>query len=479
MVAAAALAVATGSAGAIVAAGATYQDDALTAQAVVVNPVRHQPLQEPPVIRSRGGVAELDLDSRTAVTTIAGSRAISNTYNAMAPGPTVEISPGDIFKVRLKNGGQYGEPTNIHTHGLHDSPRSPGDNVFLNIPTGGAIRYRHAIPEDHIPGLYWYHPHRHEFTQTQVFAGQAGAIIVKGGLDDIPGVGDVRDRLLIYQAIQFDKDGRPIRTPSNSAPAKQLNLINGQLEPDIDIRPGETQRWRIMNLSSDRFLVLRLQGHRMWMLADDGNPLAAPEPVTTQMLGPGERREVLVRAGNRPGRFKLQSLFFMQVRAQPSYSAPTRDIATMVVSGPRASSPPLPKKLLPMPDLRKEPVARRRRIVFGESHTSPKFYVNGKLFSADRIDQTMKLGTVEEWTVVNTTDEWHTFHIHVNPYQMIKVNGKPVKGVVYNDDVVIAPYGGSFTMRTKFKDFTGKFVFHCHVLFHEDHGMMSTVQVVR
>lgn len=475
------LGLATLGAGALAAVGLAVDGDASTLsaeQALKVKIVRGEPLVEPPVVRPRNGVVKLDLTSKTSVTRIAGSKAISNVYNSLFPAPTVQIEPGDRLEIDLENGGQYHEPTNLHTHGMHVDPKNPGDNVFLNLPTNGEHSYRYNVPKDHVPGLLWYHPHRHEFTQTQVFAGQAGAIEVRGGLDDLPGVGDLRDRLLVFQAVQFDSGGRPIRTPSDSDPAKQLQLINGQLEPTIDIRPGETQRWRILNASSDKFLVLRLQGHPMYIIADDGNPRATPERVTTQFIGPGERREFLVRAGQKAGDFALESVFFAPVRAQPSYSSPTRVIATMRIAG-RATAPrPIPAKLLPVKDLRGAHVDRRRKIVFGESQTSPNFYINGKEFDPARVDQTMRLNAVEEWTIVNTTDEWHTFHIHINPYQVTKIDGKPVKGITWDDNVVVGPYGGSVTMRTRFTDFTGKFVIHCHVLFHEDHGMMSAVRVV-
>jgi len=124
---------------------------------------------------------------------------------------------------------------------------------------------------------------------------------VRGGLDDLTGVGDVRDRLLVFQAVQFNKDGRPIRTPSDSDPAKQLQLINGQLEPTIGIRPNETQRWRILNASSDKFLVLRVQGHSMFILADDGNPplrAVHPEiPAEHAILGVEGARAYIVSDG--------------------------------------------------------------------------------------------------------------------------------------------------------------------------------------
>jgi FtsP/CotA-like multicopper oxidase with cupredoxin domain len=441
-----------------------------------------RPLVEPPVVRARRGVTSIDLTAKTVRTSIGGTQAISNVFNGLLPAPTVYVSPGQRLRIKLTNQNPDGEPTNLHTHGLHVSPRSPGDNVFINLPTGASYQYRHKIPRDHVPGVYWYHPHRHMFTDTQVFAGQSGAIIVRGGLDELPAIKNLRDRVLVFQSFQLDDKGRVLRQPSSSQPAKQLQLINGQLRPTIDMRPGETQRWRILNSSSDKFLVLRLRGHNMWLLADDGNPRATPLRVSKQFIGPGERREVLVQA-TRAGRFDLQSLYFVPVRAQPSYSSPTRNIATVVVGGEPVAAQPIPERLLPVEDLRRERVDRRRQIVFGESFDAatqtPSFTINGREFDPNYIAETMKLNTVEEWTIRNTTDEWHTFHIHVNPYQVTKINGKPVKDVQWNDDVTVGPYGGTVTMRTRFTDFTGKFVIHCHVLFHEDNGMMAAVQVVR
>ena len=440
-----------------------------------------RPLVEPPVVRAKDGVTSIDLTAR-ATRMVAGVDAVFAPWNAMLPSPTLEVDPGDLLRIKLDNQNPYGQATNLHVHGMHVSPKSPGDNVFLNIPHGSSYQYSYPVPDDHVPGMYWYHPHRHPLVQTQVFGGQAGAIIVRGGLDEVPGVGDVRDRVMVFQATQVNDQGRVIRTPSDSAPRRQLQLINGQLRPTIDIRPGETQRWRILNGSSDKFLVLRLQGHSMWQIANDGNPLAKPIRTTAQFLGPGERREILVRAGTTPGRFDLKSMNFVPVTKQPGYSAPTRTIATMAVGGRAVTPRPLPKTLVPVEDLRGVPIARKRTITLSEGFDPgpppmPTFFINGKEFDADRIDETMKLNTVEEWTVRNVTDEWHTLHIHINPYQVIKIDGKPVKPVLWDDNVTIGPNGGSVTWRSRYTDFTGKFVMHCHVLFHEDNGMMSAVQI--
>jgi FtsP/CotA-like multicopper oxidase with cupredoxin domain len=244
---------------------------------------------------------------------------------------------------------------------------------------------------------------------------------------------------MVFQATQVNDEGRVIRFPSASAPRRQLQLINGQLRPTIDIRPGETQRWRILNGSSDKFLVIRLQGHSMWQIANDGNPLAKPIRTTARFLGPGERREILVRAGSTRGRFAFQSMNFVPVTKQPGYSAPTRTIATMVVAGEAVAPRPIPTELVPVEDLRDPSVkiARKRQIVLSEGFDPgpppvPSFFINGKEFDAARID-----------------------------------------------NVTIGPDGGSVTWRSRFTDFTGKFVMHCHVLFHEDNGMMSAVRVAK
>ena len=106
------------------------------------------------------------------------------------------------------------------------------------------------------------------------------------------------------------------------------------------------------------------------------------------------------------------------------------------------------------------------------------YYVNGRLFNLHRVDQTMVLGDTEEWTFIHETYEPHPIHIHQNPFQVVAVNGKPVDER-HHPDTATLPAFGTLTFRTRFLDFTGKFVWHCHILFHEDHGMMQLLEVVK
>jgi suppressor of ftsI len=140
----------------------------------------------------------------------------------------------------------------------------------------------------------------------------------------------------------------------------------------------------------------------------------------------------------------------------------------------------LPTTLLPVTDLRTAPLAQRRTIVFSQEPQpvgAALYSIDGKQFDADRVDYTVRLNTVEEWVVRNDAPEVHPLHMHVNPFQVISINGAPHDGPEYHDTFDIPP-NGEFVMRVHFADYVGKFVFHCHIGFHEDAGMMLTLEVV-
>ncbi len=154
-----------------------------------------------------------------------------------------------------------------------------------------------------------------------------------------------------------------------------------------------------------------------------------------------------------------------------------QDLATLNSSGPEVN-PRQPPRRLPdqQPDLSDDKINTHHEIVYTQQ--PPNFFINGEQFNDDPQDvmETMELDKTAEWTIRNTTSFWHTFHIHINDFQLMEVNGEPVPGIEFNDNVSIQP-GGSVTMRYHPTQFAGKFVFHCHVLGHEDNGMMAVVQV--
>jgi FtsP/CotA-like multicopper oxidase with cupredoxin domain len=278
----------------------------------------------------------------------------------------------------------------------------------------------------------------------------------------------------------------------------------------------------MVNAAEGKFLSLTLNQHEMHVLAWDGLTLAAPDGVELVMLSAGNRVEVLVKAGrpgsydlvltpgssqkpNIPGmppsaepRFARSELFLcspgrmrgMQAMRglpeQPAELLP-RTIATIEVRG-RGPRMRLPGRL-PAWNPPILPIARKRTVGYTVQRTDMNefvsFGVDGKPFDPSRAPYNVKLGTAEEWTIVNECDNKlmdhaHVFHIHVNPFKITKRNGKRLKTPLWRDTYVLTKSAGdSFTFVSNFDDFVGKFVDHCHVVAHEDLGMMESVRVVR
>jgi FtsP/CotA-like multicopper oxidase with cupredoxin domain len=445
-------------------------------------PLLHDGFPEPPTRYSRGGRLDVALKASLGRVPIDGRLVTALNYDGSVPGPTLVICAGDKLTVHLQN--DLSEPTNLHTHGFHVSPEANHDNVFVRIEPHTSFTYEYDIPRDMPAGSYWYHPHLHMFVEPQIFGGLAGAIVQEGGLDTLPSLRHVPQRWIVIQNTEV-KNGRVLPVADATESGSKL-YVNGARNPTAKIHPGELQRWRIFNADADRYVVLRLAHHqRFELLAEDGHTLARPLGVSTLQIAPGSRREVLVRGG-RPGSYALKATAFAQfpggnkqVNGGP---VPNESLLTLRSAGRPVqmrfnAAAPLSRPV----DLRGKRVERKRTVVFSEM-TEPSgatsFLLNGMKFDPNRLDVTMKLGSVEQWTLVNTTSEWHTFHIHTNDFQVVSVAGRPVPYIDYQDNVALAPNAKTVVLMQPI-DFTGKFVFHCHVTFHEDHGMMATVQVVR
>ncbi|HLL50949.1 MAG TPA: multicopper oxidase domain-containing protein, partial [Thermomicrobiales bacterium] len=283
------------------------------------------------------------------------------------------------------------------------------------------------------------------------------------------------------QGTQLYPDGSVINildtlTTGPSQEKKYSRLVNGQLNPTMTIRPGETQRWRILNASANVFYRLHLDGHQLHQIAKDGNTLNETWSRDEIVLSPGERAEVLIQAGA-AGSYALRTLpiatgFNTQIDAT---------LATLVVDGDAVTPEPLPTTLLPVDGLSTAEIDERRQISFqfGPPINPPEtiFWIDHQTFDGERDDQTVQLNTTEEWVIRNATANPHPFHIHVNEYQVVAVNGKPVP-VRYNEDTTPVPAFGEITIRTRFLDFPGRWVYHCHILLHEDKGMMGTVRAL-
>lgn len=433
--------------------------------------VEGQDLVQPEIRASVNGVLETTLHASITRTLVNGQPKVTRVFEGVYPSPTLMAAPGETIKIHLIN--ELPEVTNLHTHGLHVSPSDNSDNVFLNIPPGETFDFEFKIPENHTPGFYWYHPHVHGMTSLHVNGGMAGGLILTGGLDEVPGIAGLTDRVLIFQSTEFDANG-VVRPISEQSSRNQVRTVNGQLNPTIRMRPGETERWRLLNATSGGFILLALEGHEIHTIGRDGNPLTEVATDFQVLMGPGERNDVLIQAGA-AGTYELRQLLW----GDGFQSAPDVLLATLVVEGDPVDEQPLPTTLLPFVDLRDAEIDVYREIHFDVQvdENGAHFLIDGKTVDMDRVDQTVKLNDTEEWTIYNDSDEWHPFHIHVNEFQVVAISGETYDAVNLEDTRPLPPKG-SITMRTRFLDFTGKYVYHCHILGHEDRGMMGVVEVV-
>jgi FtsP/CotA-like multicopper oxidase with cupredoxin domain len=466
-----------------------------------------EPLVEPEVRRSKDGELQTTLTLRYAYKDVGGHQLFMRTFEGTIPGPTLRLRRGDRLRIRIVNDlppnrdpmPQYMDQphhlntTNLHLHGSHVSPSGIADNVMRSMEPGQSYDVAIDFPADHTAGTYWYHPHHHGSADVQVASGMAGAVIIEGDFDGVPEIVAAKERTLVLGEVVFDGFGM-IESLDTLFPehAVRFLTVNGQRAPTIAMRPGEVQRWRLVHAGYQDDIFLLLQGHRLHPIARDGIALAhmdLPEIRTPDhtgdnpmghLIAPGQRIDVLVQAGA-PGHYELHGLPYDQ-----GYASPNGRIATLVVAGD-----PLPMRLperlppVPLATIRDEEITGRRRLTF--SSTAPeaadsehwqeyKFQIDGRNFDMNRVDQRVRLGAVEEWTIVNLHIHDHIFHIHTNPFQLIKVNGVALADPVWCDTAVL-PRSGSLTFRSRFLDFTGRFMLHCHMMNHEELGMMQVVEV--
>ena len=439
-------------------------------------------LTEPEVLRSIDGVLEVELRAAMADVTVAGRTAHVLAYNDAVPGPTLRLAPGDRLRVRLVN--DLDEPTNLHTHGLEVSPEGAGDNPFVRVDPGGSHSYDIVLPADHPTGLFWYHPHHHGMVADQIFAGLYGAIVVDGEASAAPG-----ERLLIISDISLVADGHvAAASPMDRMAGREGDtvLVNALLQPVLDASAGATERWRVLNACTSRYLRLSLDGHPMRLDAVDGRRVA-PREVAEVVLAPGNRAELTVTVP--AGTTRLKALAFdrgtgrgmgmMGGRATSLQEDITLAVvrATGLRSGAGTGVVPTAEPTA-VRDLRGVPVARSRTLemAMGMGPGGMRFVIDGRSFDPERVDQDVRAGDVEEWTLRNTSPMHHPFHLHVWPMQLVRTGDGPVTGIDRRD-VVDIPGNGEVTVRIAFDQVSGRTVYHCHILDHEDLGMMGTVSV--
>jgi FtsP/CotA-like multicopper oxidase with cupredoxin domain len=440
-------------------------------------PVAGEKLTEPQQLYpDANGVLKVDLTAKRHVIDVSGAPILAQPFGNSLIGPTLLVSPGGTLKTVVDN--RTAKMTNIHFHGMHVSPKGKGDNVFRMFRPGTKSHSKIEIPLDHEPGTYWYHVHMHGTTEEQVMGGMSGLLIVDGLEDRLPAdLQGITERQLAIRDLET-KGGSAIMNAAKIDPAgPTTRLVDAQLRPTMAIGSGETQLWRIANVGADLFYDIQLEGHTFTVLGEDGDPRWDVVQQSHLVLPPGKRFDVLVQGGE-PGTYDLITRKF----DEGFQRLPRTTLASVEVTGPPAQpATDLPTSMNSTDgDLSNAPIAKKRRFVFTlDTKGGFKAEINGETFDPNVVNVRAKLGTVEQWTLINHSSEDHPFHIHVNDFQVMSVNGKPYDAHGLQDVVIIPKNGGKVVIRNPFEDFTGEFVFHCHILGHEDAGMMQTVKVVR
>ena len=408
----------------------------------------------------------------------------------------------------------------------------PGDPPF---------EYSFKIPPDQPPGLYWYHPHVHGFNKAQVLGGASGALIVEGieTVDDA--VSGLPERVLVIRDQELlNPDAAPVQSDSMPAPqvlrdaeGDILNTGTGKGKPAKDLsinfvpvsypqyqpavivmKPQERQLWRVVNASAITYLDLQLlfngRPQQLGVVAEDGVPVnengnQAQKIVWKghSLIPPAGRMEFIIKG---PGEGVRASLVTRTVDSGPAgENDPTRPLATIrtSVDAPERLSliPASPRSLTLAsgPPLKEATPVRERKLYFSEVPQDPKnpssptvFFltVDGKTpapFDPNAPDPNIvvRQGEVEDWIIENRSLELHDFHIHQTHFQLLQWNGVPVDEPYLRDTVNVPYWDGhssvfpSVKIRVDFRspNLVGTFVYHCHLLEHEDGGMMGTIRV--
>jgi FtsP/CotA-like multicopper oxidase with cupredoxin domain len=544
-------------------------------QDICARPEPGSAIVEPAELRSHDGVLETDLSVHDEKLPDGTSRYCYLTSDGK-PSPTLRVKPGDQLVIHFKNdlvdldtttpaidrplagapictakkqadpcesGAMTPVSTNLHFHGLTVPPVCHQDDVLKTSiqPDDKPFEYRLRIPDDEPPGLYWYHPHLHGFSKTQVLGGASGALIIEGIERADPSLAGLPERVIVIRdqdlvnpdappskfepvmtKSQLDNDGDVANSSTGfGKPSKDLS-VNFVPVPypnyppaTLSMKPGERQLWRVLNASAITYLNLALLiGHtpqQIGVVGIDGVPLhfqgspSAPVQWVNHLgLPPGSRAEFIVEGPPAGGHALLVT---RAVDTGPAGENDPNRALMMITSSADASEPqavlPAHAEPPPAPDrpwIGDVAPVRVRKLFFSEQPENPndpnsptKFFltIDGntpKQFDpqSDVPDIVVRQGDVEDWIIENRSMELHDFHIHQLHFQLLDWSGIVVNEPFLRDTVNVPYYNGrmlkypSVRVRMDFRDrnIVGTFVYHCHVLEHEDGGMMGRITVV-
>ncbi|MDQ6737060.1 MAG: multicopper oxidase family protein [Gemmatimonadota bacterium] len=422
---------------------------------------------------------------------VPGKPADVYAYNGSVPGPTLEAHEGDHVIIHYHN--RLPEESTIHCHGIHLPARMDGSPLEI-VPPGGDFDYDFTLKAGSA-GTYWYHPHPDNRSEYQVSKGLYGAIVVRAKADPLAAF---PEKLLILSDNRFTGNGSIDFADASTLPGEldaengregNVFFVNGQIEPAISIRAGETQRWRVINASASRIYRLAVAGRTLLHVGSDGGLFEHPVAVKELLLANSERAEFLVTGGDTGGETggdtgghnsrhaagvaKFETLPYDRYASQtrPGDWDEARTLATLRTNYARpVLAPPIPNTLRVIPPLDTGAARAIHVVVFSQG------LINNAVMDMHRVDVHATLNATDIWEIQNVVAMDHPFHLHGFQFQVLDRDGVPEPFRSWKD-VVNVPKHSSVRIIVRYTDYPGRWMFHCHILGHEDHGMMAILEV--
>ncbi len=438
-------------------------------------------LAEPADLNPDPHVLELELEaSVTELELLAGTRTPVWTYNGTLPGPLLRAKVGDRLIVHFKN--SLPEPTTIHWHGLRIPAAMDGvpEHSQPSVPPGGTFDYDFVLPD---AGTYWYHPH---FSSAeQVGNGLYGALIVDD-LNEPEGLGE--ELVLVLSDIGLETDGR-LQPPDAGGDFGTLfgregnvHLVNGKVLPTLHVREGLRQRWRLINAARTRYEQLELPGNSFVRIGGEGGLLESPQPTARILLTPAQRADVVLEP-----RLPAELGASRQVPVRwvaydrgfgTAFNRPNEDIFQLdFVDGPAGAAAALPvlERDIAAPITQGATPVNIELTLDTHAEGGLAMGINGvPAWQAEHV--MANLGERQLWTVKNTFDWDHPFHLHGFFFQVVDIDGVAPAVREWRDTVDV-PVNASLRFVVDFDERPGMWMFHCHILDHADAGMMGMVHL--
>ncbi|MBT5903033.1 MAG: multicopper oxidase domain-containing protein [Opitutaceae bacterium] len=442
------------------------------------------PLRVPPALT--GPTYDMTM-ARSTTELTAGVQTNTAGYNDSILGPTLIMSQGDAVVLNVTN--NLGETTTTHWHGMHVSPENDG-GPHTSIVDGATWSPSFTVLDS--AATMWYHPHLHGNTNAQVTEGLVGMLLVRdevetqAGLPRTYGV-DEFPLLLIDRILnngQFDVGG-----------LGNTMLVNGTLDPYLEV-PAQLVRFRVVNASTERAYNFGVAGAATFTLVGtDGGLLEAPLVLSRMILMPGERIDVVIDLSNLNGSTLDLMAFNSEIPGNDIPGSPNGPgnsplkgldltLVELRVQAPNAlaSQTRVPASFWTIPTVDESAATVNRTVRMTNAGPGAPFFLDSLEFDHEVINHTVTRDAVEVWSIVNETNFAHPFHIHDIQFRVLDIGGvAPPAELSGKKDTVMVPAFTTLRFIARFDDFDNEvvpYMYHCHILTHEDGGMMGQFRVI-